>query len=175
MGWVRFMHSFCFLFIFLDSLLMCLTEGQTLINRGVGQLVTWFFIAIPLRLFLCLFSTYSPVLWFLFFSLFSSLRPVELEFLLWKETEVHQQGLHQLTYYSRPTVHASAVSQEKSLPAVSTVYIYSSVNEINIYIHIYTHDVGCATPAARRTCFLVFAVVCGCTFRSKKEKAFNMC
>lgn len=32
-----------FLFIFLYNLLMWLTKGQTLINRGVGQLVTKFF------------------------------------------------------------------------------------------------------------------------------------
>lgn len=31
-----------FLFIFVNSLLMCLTKGQTLVKRGVGQLVTLF-------------------------------------------------------------------------------------------------------------------------------------
>lgn len=42
MGWGGVHALILFLFIFLYSLLMCLTKGQTVINRGVGQLVTQF-------------------------------------------------------------------------------------------------------------------------------------
>ena len=64
-GWVGFMHPFWFLFIFLYSLLMCLTKGQTLINRGVGLSVTTIFMATPLK------CSLSVLLWIAssFFSL----------------------------------------------------------------------------------------------------------
>ena len=54
-----------FLFIFLYSLLMCLTKGQTLINRAVGQLVTTIFMATALSFF----SLCPSVIWCIFLSL----------------------------------------------------------------------------------------------------------
>lgn len=127
MGWGGVHALFLFLFILLYSLLMCLTKGQTVINRGVGQLVTKFFMAIPL-------CVCPSVIWFLFFSSFS---PREEEFPLCKDTDTHQLRMHQLTCHNsehtEPTLHASALSQRQTgLPAVSTVKQQSSsINELS--------------------------------------------
>ena len=122
-----------FLFIFLYGLLMCLTKGQTLINSGVGQLVTTFFYGPSSQAFsLSICDLYAL-----------SIRGRECEFSC-KET--HQQAMHQLTYHNSehtdPTVHASAVRQkQKGPPAESTVIQQNS--SVNFTLQHRTHTYIC--------------------------------